>query len=475
MRSEQENKTLHGRGQEHVVRARFGSDKTSDTELFLLGGSGLSEVIDRAETLSASAATVPLGALSAKCFETILYDAPARAALIARDETDLRRQTHQLKALSRLKGPRIRQGPMQGTWLSSMPYGTARVGLAFPGNGVQRVDMGRALVDAFPWAKMLLREAQATIDGLGGPSFSGVIHPDGPGGEHRDEGNRSKHLSSLGASGLAIVVSSALWERYLAIIGIRPAAICGHSQGELVAFYSAGAIDFAALMRSALYMSRAGSSEYNNGASMGMAVLRCSSSEAETLLAESEGYAAVATINSPNQITLAGEASAVEHCLRLSSERGIEAQRLPSPQAFHTRIIAQGLRYMVDECPPVPPVASIRAPLFSGLDASRIAPGTRPLEYFQRMGGNQVNFDRLARVLSERIELMIEVGPGRSLSRMVADINPGFTCVPLEPKPLHSRAMHVLGAALFAYGVPVRWDVFLTMSRRAWGSAQRQA
>ncbi len=88
------------------------------------------------------------------------------------------------------------------------------------------------------------------------------------------------------------------------------------------------------------------------------------------------------------------------------------------------------------------------------------------------MGLGLIDFDRTARALAAHVDLVIEVGPGRALSGLIDGIDPGYLCLPIEPKPLRTRALHIVAAALFAHRAPVKWPVFFKSQRRAWASAQ---
>ena len=67
-----------------------------------------------------------------------------------------------------------------------------------------------------------------------------------------------------------------------------------------------------------------------------MAAIGVSEDEARALLAPYRGAIHIAAVNAPTQVTLAGEAAAVEELAATLTERGRFARVLPLPYAFHS-------------------------------------------------------------------------------------------------------------------------------------------
>lgn len=62
----------------------------------------------------------------------------------------------------------------------------------------------------------------------------------------------------------------------------------------------------------------------------------CSREEAENLLAQAKVRATVACINSPSNVTLSGDSSALEAIRSILEDRSIFAQRLKVNAAYHS-------------------------------------------------------------------------------------------------------------------------------------------
>jgi [acyl-carrier-protein] S-malonyltransferase len=182
----------------------------------------------------------------------------------------------------------------------------------FPGQGSQTPGMGRDLATAHPIAKQTFEEA----DDLLGISISKFMW-DGPADELNDTVNTQPAL---------YIHSLAAWRVLsLRIPDLKPAALAGHSLGELSALAASGALTFAdglKLVRTrGQLMKRAG--ELAPG---GMAaILNLGIPELEKVCAEAsrEGEAVqVANDNCPGQVVISGAKPAVERAMELAKAAG---------------------------------------------------------------------------------------------------------------------------------------------------------
>jgi len=182
----------------------------------------------------------------------------------------------------------------------------------FPGQGSQALGMGRDLAAAFPLAKQTFDEA----DSLLGFSLSKLMW-DGPADELNDTVNTQPAL---------YIHSLAAWRVLsLRFPDLRPAALAGHSLGELSALAASGALTFADGLRlvrtRGQLMKRAG--ELAPGGMAAILNLDIPTLEKVCSEASREGEPVqVANDNCPGQVVISGAKPAVERAMELAKAAG---------------------------------------------------------------------------------------------------------------------------------------------------------
>ncbi|MEW6031165.1 MAG: ACP S-malonyltransferase [Chloroflexota bacterium] len=201
----------------------------------------------------------------------------------------------------------------------------------FPGQGSQAVGMGRDLAAAFPMAQQMFDEA----DALFGFSLSKLMW-EGPAEELNDTVNTQPAL---------FVHSLAAFRVFSHLHPDRlPAALAGHSLGELSALAASGALTFADGLRLVRtrgeLMKRAGESAPGGMA----AILGLDIPALEKVCAEAgrEGESVhVANDNCPGQVVVSGAKAAVERVIELAKAAGAKrAMPLAVSIAAHSSLMA---------------------------------------------------------------------------------------------------------------------------------------
>lgn len=180
----------------------------------------------------------------------------------------------------------------------------------FPGQGSQAVGMGRDLVAEYPVAKETFEEADSIL----GFELSKLMW-DGPETELNDTLNTQPAL---------FVHSLAVFRTFTQLYpDFRPAALAGHSLGELSALAASGALSFAdglrLVRRRGELMKQAG--ERNPGSMA--AVLNLDIPTLEKVCAEAstaDEPVQVANDNCPGQVVISGAKAAVERAMQAAKE-----------------------------------------------------------------------------------------------------------------------------------------------------------
>ncbi len=238
----------------------------------------------------------------------------------------------------------------------------------FPGQGSQTVGMGKELAAQYPAAKELFDEA----DALFGRAFSDLMW-NGPDTELNETVNTQPAL---------YIHSLAAWRTFTHLFAFQPAALAGHSLGEISAISASGALTFSdglKLVRTrGELMKRAG--ELNPG---GMAaILGVDIPTLEKVCAEastSNEIVQVANDNCAGQVVISGHKPALERAMAGAKAAGAKrALALAVSIAAHSPLmdsIQAEWNAAVDACemktPSIPVVGNVHAKPMNTADELR--------------------------------------------------------------------------------------------------------
>src|SRR5690606_35558259 len=198
------------------------------------------------------------------------------------------------------------------------------VAFIYSGNGAQWVGMGRALLDESPRFAEILADLDMAMRPDAGFALIEALAAD-------EEHSRLDDTAVAQPLLFAIQVAVTLLMRES---GIEPAAVAGHSVGEVAAAWASGALDLEQAIRVICVRSRAQHATRGEGR---MAAMRMSPADAAELLAALDGCdAEIAGINSPNNITLSGSLEGLMRVKEAAETQGIFFRLLDLDYAFHS-------------------------------------------------------------------------------------------------------------------------------------------
>ncbi|HWH96148.1 MAG TPA: SDR family NAD(P)-dependent oxidoreductase, partial [Baekduia sp.] len=300
----------------------------------------------------------------------------------------------------------------QGAFVESLVQGVARdrrVGFVFPGQGGQWEGMAVALWDASPVFAGHMRACGEALSEFVDWSLEDVLRgaPGAPSLERVDV---------VQPALFAVMVSLArLWESF----GVRPAAVVGHSQGEIPAAHIAGALSLQDAARVVAVRSKV-LSEMLSGLG-GMVAVGIGAERAETYLEPCDGRVSLAAVNSPSSVVVSGELAGLHDLIARCEADGVPAKLLPVDYAAHSAQIEVMRERLLEEFAPVRPQAG-DVPLYSTVTGERLDTSVMDAEYWYRNLRQTVRFDEAVRAMvDDGTSAVVEAGPHPVLSTQVVE------------------------------------------------------
>lgn len=435
-----------------------------ETELFVLNAGSIEALIEQIEELYPIAQKMSLAEmadLAVHLTQQLQPSQPIRAAVIAETPKRLGEQLQKLQQILKEQPPspgEVRTSVPKDLWLGNRVKRN-RVAFLFPGQGSQALNMARTLVERHSWAQEFLDQADRWLQDQQLDPISPYIYHDLE--RAKDQQQIQQWVKALTAAPIAsasICLTSLLWQRYLARLGINPVAVGGHSLGELTAFQAAGAYDEKTLLCFAAIRGKATST---SGQPPGtMASLGCDRLTAESLLEGIPSYVVVANINSPSQTVISGELEGITEAISRAERKNILTRQLPVSNAFHSRLMLPSAKVLRDSALIPQQLVSPSVSLFSSVNGQQLQARLELRNHFADQIVAQVDFISMVKAMTSSSDLMIEVGPGKILSDLVkanTTANEPF-CLPLESKAGRDRDLNTVLGSYFVLGGDVHWQ-----------------
>ncbi|MFI6577774.1 acyltransferase domain-containing protein [Nocardiopsis sp. NPDC050513] len=284
---------------------------------------------------------------------------------------------------------------------------TRPIALMFPGQGAQQVRMAAGLYGPNAAFTATMDEAFALFGPEGAAIRADWLGEGGPGGDAA----RERFDDVTRAQPLLYSVGYALGRAVLDL-GLEPAALVGHSVGELVAATLAGVLDFeagVALIRDRIDV-------LADSAPGAMLAVAASAADLTPYL---RGDVVVGAVNAPWQTLLAGPAEEV-HSVRADLRAdGFTCRLARSRQAFHSPALDGAVEGTVRAWSRVD-LRAPRLPVYSaGLGGRLTADRARDPEFWARqLSGPVLFWPALDQLLHDHDVLLLEAGAGQGLSAL---------------------------------------------------------
>ncbi|MCX2926274.1 type I polyketide synthase [Streptomyces sp. NEAU-W12] len=211
---------------------------------------------------------------------------------------------------------------------------------------------------------------------------------------------------------LALVVTEYALARTLMAAGARPDALIGHSLGEYTAACLAGVIDLDEMLPLVAARLRLISSA--GGATVGVAA------PVEDVLPLLDEELSLAAVNGPAACTVAGHEGAVARFEAELARRGLTFRRLRIPAAAHSHVLdpvletyEEHLRGVTLRAPRIPFVTNVTGTWITDAQATSV-------RHWIDHTRDTVRFADGVATLWERRPVLVEIGPGDTLTKLAA-------------------------------------------------------
>jgi acyl transferase domain-containing protein/NADP-dependent 3-hydroxy acid dehydrogenase YdfG len=372
---------------------------------------------------------------------------PCRAAVVGETAEVL---VPRLRALAEGRpSPGMVEGHVEGT-------APPRVAFLYSGQGSQYPRMGMALRETQPDFREAFDRCASLVLEAGGPDLLGILSSDDEDAVHQTAVTQP----ALFALEYALTDVLRIWN-------IRPAAVLGHSIGEIVAACVAEVMSLEDAIRLVVERGRLMQALPAGG---GMLAAECS---AEVALAVAEPFrqrVSLAGRNGPESVVLSGGLAELDEIAAAFADREVRTRPLTVSHAFHSPLM-EPMRAEFSSTLATLDLRAPRLPLVSNLSGT-IDPGAgATADYWSRHVREGVAFEPSMRSLVEEgYRVFLEIGPRPVLSGMATrflDLPDATWATTLRGRGSEAADLLEGVGRLFTAGVRPGWEAILGGEGRA--------
>jgi len=290
-----------------------------------------------------------------------------------------------------------------------------KIAFVFPGQGSQKVGMGKDLIENYPEAKILFSKANIALN-KEGIDITKLCF----------EGPEEELKNTVNAQPAILTISTILCE-LLRKNKIEPSMVAGHSLGEYSALVASSSIKFEDAVKLVRKRGEYMQSATPAGTGSMLAIIGLEKDEISKMCEKINdiGIVEIANYNSPTQIVVSGEIKALEKLSVMAKEKGARmAIPLKVSAPFHSSLmklakdnLARYLEKVEIYNPRIPIICNVSADYVRNKEEVRSA-------LIEQMNHPVLWVDSIVKMNSKGINCFVEVGPGKVLRGLIKQIIP---------------------------------------------------
>lgn len=283
----------------------------------------------------------------------------------------------------------------------------------FPGQGSQSVGMGKDLYDNYEQAKYVFDKADSVL----GKSITKLCF----------EGPEEDLKQTINTQPAIVTMSIAALEAFKSELDITPSYTAGHSLGEYCAMYTSGVMNLEDTLKA--IQKRAELMNTIKGGCMA-AVLNATDEQLKAGLEEGRkyGYIDIANYNSPVQVVITGDESAVKAASDYMLANGVrKVVPLAVSGAFHSAYVKEAgskfeeyVKNIQLNNAKIPVITNVDAEITANAEDFRLK---MPKQIYSPVHWTQT----IQKMLTKGVDTFIEIGPGKVLAGLNKKIALGAT------------------------------------------------